>query len=344
MTGAPPAEPLGHRLPLRDHQRWWRRRRRRRRDRRDRAEQRRPRQWLSGATGAQSFFSLDVPSGATNLKFTIAGGSGDADLYVKFGSKPSLTSYDCRPYVTGNNETCNISNIQAGTYYVMLNGYATYSGVTLTGSFSTGSTPPPPPPTGNVLSNGVPVTGISGAKGSKTYYTMDVPSGASSLSFSISGGSGDADLYVKFGSDPTLSSYDCRPYITGNNETCTISNIQTGTYHVMLHGYAAYSGVSLTGSFSTGSTPPPPPPTGNVLTNGVPVTVVRGDQLQHLLHHGRAGWGSSLTSASPVAPATPTSTSGSAPTRPCPPSTAARTSTATTRPAPSATCRRAPTT
>jgi hypothetical protein len=67
----------------------------------------------------------------------IAGGTGDADLYVKFGSAPTTSSYDCRPYLGGNAETCNIATAQAGTYYVMLRAYSTFSGVSLTGSFST---------------------------------------------------------------------------------------------------------------------------------------------------------------------------------------------------------------
>ena len=117
--------------------------------------------------------------------------------------------------------------------------------------------PPPPPPTGNTLSNGTPVTGISGATGSEQFWTMEVPAGASNLSFAMSGGSGDADMYVRFGAAPTTSTYDCRPYLNGNNETCDISNVQTGTYHVMLRGYSSFSGVSLTGSFVDGGTPPP---------------------------------------------------------------------------------------
>ncbi|MBL8297519.1 MAG: PPC domain-containing protein, partial [Rhodanobacteraceae bacterium] len=81
-------------------------------------------------------FTLAVPAGATNLKFVLSGGTGDADLYVKFGSAPTLSSYDCRPFQGGNNETCNITTVQAGTYYVMLNGYAAYSGASLTGSYT----------------------------------------------------------------------------------------------------------------------------------------------------------------------------------------------------------------
>lgn len=106
---------------------------------------------------------------------------------------------------------------------------------------------------GSTLNNGSALTGISGSRNSEKRYTMTVPSGASNLRFVINGGSGDADLYVRFGSAPTTSSYDCRPYRSGNNETCTISNVRAGTYHVMLRGYSAYSGVSLTGSYDTSS-------------------------------------------------------------------------------------------
>ncbi|MCB1583210.1 MAG: S8 family serine peptidase [Xanthomonadales bacterium] len=206
---------------------------------------------LSGASSSQTFFTLEVPAGATGLSFVLSGGSGDADMYVKFGSAPTTSSYDCRPYKSGNNETCSISNVQAGTYHVMLNGYSAYSGTSLTGSFTAPTDPDPDPTPGDgELTNGVAKTGLSGASGSQTFFTLDVPAGATDLSFVMSGGSGDADMYVKFGSAPTTSSYDCRPYKSGNNETCDISNVQAGTYHVMLRGYSSYSGTTLTGSFT----------------------------------------------------------------------------------------------
>ncbi|MGP1667309.1 MAG: proprotein convertase P-domain-containing protein, partial [Rhodanobacter sp.] len=105
---------------------------------------------------------------------------------------------------------------------------------------------------GSVLTDGVPVTGIAGASGSQQFWTMVVPAGASNLSFQISGGTGDADMYVKFGSAPTTSSYDCRPYRSGNAETCSFPTPQAGTYHVMLRGYSAFSGVSLVGNYDIG--------------------------------------------------------------------------------------------
>ncbi|MBZ4422578.1 M4 family metallopeptidase [Myxococcus sp. RHSTA-1-4] len=198
---------------------------------------------LSDSAGGQKFFTLAVPSGSSSLTFTISGGTGDADLYVRFGAAPDSSTYDCRPYQSGNSETCTITNIQAGTYYVMLNAYSAYSGVTLTGTY--GSTPPP---TGNVLTNGVPVTGLSGASSSTVTYTMAVPANTA-VTFTISGGTGDADMYVRFGSAPTTSTYDCRPYKSGNAETCTLTKTTAGTYYVMLRGYSAYSGVTLKGQY-----------------------------------------------------------------------------------------------
>ncbi|WP_460730056.1 M4 family metallopeptidase [Lysobacter rhizosphaerae] len=93
---------------------------------------------IGASAGADKFYKLDVPAGATNLKFVTAGGTGDADLYVKFGAQPTTTSYDCKSEGSTTAETCNITTAQAGTYYVTVHGYSTYSGMSLTGSYSTG--------------------------------------------------------------------------------------------------------------------------------------------------------------------------------------------------------------
>ena len=105
---------------------------------------------------------------------------------------------------------------------------------------------------GNVLQNGVPVTGLSAAAGADKRFTLDVPAGATNLKFVTTGGSGDADLYVKFGADPTTTTYDCKSEGSTTAETCSIATAQAGTYRVLVHAYAAYSGMSLTGTYSTG--------------------------------------------------------------------------------------------
>ncbi|NOI59255.1 S8 family peptidase [Vibrio coralliilyticus] len=104
-----------------------------------------------------------------------------------------------------------------------------------------------PSPDGE-LTNGTPVTGISGSRGEQKHYYIDVTAGQT-LTVSTSGGAGDADLYVRFDAKPTTSSWDCRPYRYGNTETCTVSSTQNGRYYVMLNGYTSFSGVSVQASY-----------------------------------------------------------------------------------------------
>jgi serine protease len=138
----------------------------------------------------------------------------------------------------GNSVTCTVTPSDG-----VLSGAAASSSATISASS-----------TGNVLQNGIPVSGISGATGSQKFWTMSVPAGASNLQFQSSGGTGDADMYVRFGSAPTTTTYDCRPYEDGNDETCSFPTPAAGTWHVMLDGYAAYSGLTLVGSYQTSPT------------------------------------------------------------------------------------------
>ncbi|HOV57423.1 MAG TPA: PPC domain-containing protein [Rhodanobacteraceae bacterium] len=123
-----------------------------------------------------------------------------------------------------------------------------FSGVSLTGSYTTGGGGGGG---GTVLTSGVPVSLPSQATGTTSAnYTLVVPAGKTSVVFTISGGTGDADLYVRRGSAPTTSTYDCRPYLSGNAETCTFNSPTSGTYYVNVRAYSAYSGVTLKGTIN----------------------------------------------------------------------------------------------
>lgn len=61
----------------------------------------------------------------------------------------------------------------------------------------------------------------------------------------ITRGSGDADLYLH-SSSPTTSYYTCRPWLSGNTETCTLDNPSAGTWHIGVHAYSTYSSVNMT--------------------------------------------------------------------------------------------------
>ena len=57
----------------------------------------------------------------------------------------------------------------------------------------------------------------------------------------------DADLYVRLGSAPTTSTWDCRPYADGSAESCEVTAAEGQAVHVMVRGYATSSNFELLG-------------------------------------------------------------------------------------------------
>lgn len=148
------------------------------------------------------------------------------------------------PNTTFDQGACGVTRAATDLGYSVSDVAAAFTAVGV--SATCGGTTPQP---GSVLQNGVPVSNLTAAKGGKLNFTVEVPAGRSQLVVTSSGGSGDADLYVKFGSAPTASSYDCRPYKSGNAETCTLNAPKAGTWHVQLSGFSAFSGVTLKASY-----------------------------------------------------------------------------------------------
>jgi Bacterial pre-peptidase C-terminal domain len=91
---------------------------------------------------------------------------------------------------------------------------------------------------------GLNVSGSVARAVEQRWQTPELPAGAYTFSMT---GTGDADLYVRRGSAPTTTSYDCRPYTSGSAETCTVTLAAPGPIHVMVRGYAAASTFALVG-------------------------------------------------------------------------------------------------
>ena len=204
------------------------------------------------SSNEERFFTLEVPANQASLVFNFAPGTGDSDLYVRYGSAPTSSTYDCRPYTGGAvAETCTFTNPQAGTWHVRISAYSTSDGWNLTGTYDDEGAPPPPPgPELTELENGVAVTGIDIGTGEELLYFIDVPADATNLSVQLSGAAGgDADLYVRRGEVPTNSLYDCRSWLVGNNELCEFPTPAAGQWFVRINGYEAATGLSLVASY-----------------------------------------------------------------------------------------------
>ncbi len=279
---------------------------------------------LSASRNDELYYQMNVPAGAENLQFKINGGSGDADLYVRYGSTPTTSQYDYRPYRNGNNETVTVASPEGGEWFLMIRAYQSFSGVTLSASYELGGNEVPTAgfsyakdglsvsftddsfdADGSIVSrlwsfgdgaesneenpiyayslegsytvtlmieddqgatavssqvievssdgddtlelnNGDVISNLSAATGEELNFVLrDLPAETVELILAIQGGGGDADIYVRYGSAPTQSQYDYRPYRNGNNETVNIPSAQAGDWYVMIRAYRSFSGVTL---------------------------------------------------------------------------------------------------
>lgn len=200
----------------------------------------------SGAAGAELLYSIEVPENVSGpLSITTSGGSGNVSLYVSRDVEPQADAYDYISQRPGNNEVVRIADVEAGIYYIKVVGQSAFANVTVQARHN----PPSEGGGDGSLRNGVPVTGLAGAAGTQQFWTIQVPAGTASLRVAMTGGTGDADLYLRYGAQPTTTAYDCRPFLSGNNETCTVANPQAGTYHVLVNAYSTFSGATLTATW-----------------------------------------------------------------------------------------------
>jgi hypothetical protein len=169
-------------------------------------------------------------------------GTGIAGVVVSNGSASATTSSTGAYTLTGlANGSYTLTPSLSGYTFSPISRSVTVNSGNVTGQNFTGTATS----TGDTVVHNVNLPSVSSGNWS-SIYTVAIPSGTTKLVVNISGGTGDADLYVRAGSAPTTSSYACRPYLDGNTETCTINNPTAGsTYYIGVRAYSSYSGVNM---------------------------------------------------------------------------------------------------
>ncbi len=85
---------------------------------------------LQQPKNGQLIFVLPASERTQDVVVSLSGGAGDADLYTLSGSRPDKSTYDCRPYRSNSNESCE-ARMESQDLYILISAYSAFSGVTL---------------------------------------------------------------------------------------------------------------------------------------------------------------------------------------------------------------------
>ncbi|MFI1190037.1 M9 family metallopeptidase [Streptomyces californicus] len=90
---------------------------------------------------------------------------------------------------------------------------------------------------------------LSATKGNYSYHYLYVPAGTRQLKITVSGGTGDADLYYSASGWATTGSATQRATGAGNSHTLTVDNPRAGAHYISLYAASAFGGASLTTAY-----------------------------------------------------------------------------------------------
>lgn len=96
-----------------------------------------------------------------------------------------------------------------------------------------------------LLQSGVSQQGLSAEAYSSILFRVLVPAGAQTLTFDTSGGTGDCDLFVRFGVHPTENDYDESSAGPKTKEHLRFRLPKAGVWYVKVAAARAFSGVNL---------------------------------------------------------------------------------------------------
>ncbi|MEQ1858935.1 MAG: lysyl oxidase family protein [Chthoniobacteraceae bacterium] len=90
---------------------------------------------LGGDHGDGATFKIEIPPDAENFVVKTTGGSGDVDLFIRFGAHPSPTQWDFASESDDTSELIRVGTPTAGVWYVRVVGFSTFRNVRLTASY-----------------------------------------------------------------------------------------------------------------------------------------------------------------------------------------------------------------
>ncbi|MFD9342828.1 PPC domain-containing protein, partial [Streptomyces sp. NPDC060049] len=160
----------------------------------------------------------------------------------------TTNNYTTRSAQSGNTETLTINNPPTGYVYISLYAVQDFAGVTVSTRFGSAPAECTAADT-RILAADCARSNVSAKTGDYRYFYLNVPAGTSSLKITVSGGTGNADLYYSPTTWATTNNYTTRSAQSGNTETLTINNPPTGYVYISLNAVQDFAGVTISTQF-----------------------------------------------------------------------------------------------
>jgi hypothetical protein len=203
-------------------------------------------------------WDFESPLGAPGTDSNTCNGDSGGPLFVDAAGTPVLTGLT----TGGTSDSCLPADQSYDTSVALQRAFIDDRAGADLGSAACGGLPP-------VGDDATEVVGFSQSlDAGKTAggHAFDVPEGARRLRVALNASEetgADFDLYVRAGSAPTLSEWDCRAFGSGQYGYCEFDAPAAGPWHVLVNRFSGAATYQVTATwFTEGGSPPPPPPAG----------------------------------------------------------------------------------
>lgn len=216
-------------------------------------------------------YKINVPVGTSVLFIGINSTEtkGNADVYVKFGSVPTLKVYDYKTTSEGCGENIFVRNPKIGTYYVNVVATTPYTNLWISAQCFIEKFDLVTSLKGDIIVNGIaakpaileketgPITShyrlLHSSDERIMYYYIVVPENGKDLNIklypknlSAKSKAGDADMYLSYIEPPTKTVYDFSSASKGSsNEEITIPNARFGIYFLLVYRSESFTDLFL---------------------------------------------------------------------------------------------------
>ncbi len=189
---------------------------------------------LEGAADQLQLFSFELPGTGADLVVELEGMSGDADLVLYDGAFAIPTLIQCTSSQREGTESCATPLAHAGQYLIGVYGFTDFTDANLRVTYNP-----------DVIENNTLTEGISLRKSKSLDLKLEVPHDTTNLRINLTGGIGDADLYVTGVPAAGGTPYDCQSYELNNEEECSLQTVPAGTYHITITSFVDVQDMAL---------------------------------------------------------------------------------------------------